>query len=112
MPRLHHIDPLAQLESHLYILLHKENGCSEVSVNLLDDLRHILKSDRGQSAGGLIQHEKLRLSQQAHPDPQHPPLPAAEGTRQLILAIFQYWKKLIDPVQPRRKSRLFLYGKK
>src|SRR5512137_580152 len=112
MPRLHHIDSFAQLEGNLYVLLHKENGCLEVAVNLLDDFRHILEGDRRQSARWFVQHEQFRLSQQAHSDPQHPPLPAAEGARELILTILQYGKKLIDLVQPRLKSRLISHGKK
>ena len=104
MSCLHHIDSFAQLEGNLYVLLHKENGCSEVAVNLLNNLCHILEGDRGQSAGRFVQHQQLRPSKQAHPDPQHPPLPAAEGAGQLILTVLQYGKKLIDLVQSRLKS--------
>ena len=112
MPCLHHIDSFAQLEGSLYVLLHQENGCPKVTVNFLNNLCHILEGDGGQSAGRFVEQEQLRLSQQAHSDPQHPPLPAAEGARQLLLTILQYRKKLIDLVQSRLKNRMIFHGKK
>ena len=89
------IAPVCDRESHLRILLHKEDSNAGL-VQLLYYVEYLVDQYRCEAHGGLVKHHELGAGHESSTHGKHLLLAAGESTRDLFAALLKAGKTLID----------------
>ena len=85
---LQDIGPVRDLQRHLGVLLHQQNGHAGL-IHIVDDAEYLLHQQRRQAHGGLVQQQHLGFAHQRAANGQHLLLTAGKRSGNLPAALLQ-----------------------
>src|SRR5215510_15375415 len=83
-PHLQHVAVVGEVEGHVGVLLHEEDGHALLAVDAADDLEDVLDELGREAEGGLVEKHHLGPGHEGTTDGEHLLLAAGEGARALL----------------------------
>lgn len=98
-PLFHHACAVSDSESFSCVLLNKKNG-NALLVDILNDGKHFVYNERGQTERRLVEEEKLGVRHKASRDGEHLLLAAGKSAGSLLLSLFETLEHVICFLKP------------
>src|SRR5215831_14631464 len=114
-PHLQHVAVVSEVEGHVGVLLHEEDGHALLPIDAADDVEDVLDELRGEAQRGLVEEHHGGPGHEGATDGQHLLLAAGEGARALLGAASEDGEVVVHhlevagdalPVLPRVRAHL------